>query len=152
MDNAGFRVAELSLQGFSCSHIMVMVGLDAMDKSNPDLLRAMSGLALGMGNGLTCGVLTGGCCMLGLYAGKGGRDEDADPRLLRMLEEFTEWFGETCHQSHYPGTDCADIMQGNPQLKTERCPGLTLQAVHKVFEILDANGFAPDGSGRETGV
>lgn len=152
MDHAGFRVAELSLQGFSCSHIMVMMGLDALERDSPELLRAMSGLAIGMGNGLSCGVLTGGCCLPGLYAGKGGRDEEADARLTLMLEEYTDWFSDTCHQCHYPGTDCADIMQGNPQRKAERCPALTLRAVQKVFEILDANGFAPDGTGRETGI
>jgi hypothetical protein len=151
MQNEDFRVAELSLQGFSCSHIMITMGLDALGHDNPELLRAMSGLAVGMGNGLTCGVLTGGCCLLALYAGKGNRDEEVDPRLPLMLEEYTEWFGDECRANKYPGIDCADIMQGNPQLKTERCPGLTLRAVRKVFEILEANGFSPDNAERETG-
>jgi hypothetical protein len=148
MHDEGFRVAELSLQGFSCSHIMVAMGLEAMGRESPELMRAMSALSQGMGNGLACGILTGGCCLLGLYAGKGGRDEEPDERLPRMLEEFTEWFSEECRPK-YRGIDCADIMQGNPRLKVERCPALTLAAVHKVFEILEANGFALDGSQRD---
>ncbi|MBV8646097.1 DVU_1555 family C-GCAxxG-C-C protein [Paludibacterium sp.] len=147
MNDEGFCVAEWSLQGFTCSHIMVMMGLRAMGHDNPELLRAMSGLSLGMGNGLTCGVLTGGCCLLGLYAGKGGSDEEADPRLARMLEEYTEWFSDEC-RGKYPGTDCADIMQGRPDLKVERCPGLTLAGVQKAFEILDAYRFSPDNAER----
>jgi hypothetical protein len=145
MQDTAFRVAELSLQGFTCSHIMLRLGLDALGRDNPDLMRAMSGLALGMGNGLDCGVLTGGCCLLGLYAGKSGRDDEADPRLPLLLEEYTEWFRDE-YGARHGGIRCADIMRGDPQLKVERCPAMTLAAVNKVFEILEARGFSLDGS------
>ena len=32
-------------------------------------MRAMSGLVSGCGTGKLCGALTGGCCVLGMYAG-----------------------------------------------------------------------------------
>jgi len=151
MHDEAFRVAELSLQGFTCSHIMVTMGLDAQGRRSPELLRAMSGLAQGMGCGMTCGVLSGGCCLLGLYAGKGGRDEDAHPSLPLMLEEFSEWFRDEC-QPKYGGINCADITLNDPRLKVERCPDLTLAAVRKVFEILEVNDFALDTPHTDTDV
>ena len=77
MADDAFRVAELSLKGYKCSHIVMQIGLDEQQKTNPDLMRAMSGLASGMGGGLTCGALTGACCLIGLYAGMDG-DQKGD--------------------------------------------------------------------------
>jgi len=149
--NDDFRVAELALKGYKCSHILIQIGLDAQGKTNPELLRAMSGLANGMSDGLTCGALTGGCCLIGLYAGMDGQGHDEHGRLPLMLEEYTEWFREEFGRS-YGGTDCAQIMQDDPRLRVERCPSLILQAVKKAREILEANGFELDGvSGAEQG-
>ena len=150
MTDPAFRVAELSLKGYRCSHILVQIGLDAQDKSNPDLLRAMSGLASGMGSGLACGALTGGCCLIGLYAGGDGERDD-HPSLPLMLEEYVDWFRDE-YTPLYGGIDCAQIIERNPQLRGERCPGLILAAVRKACEILEANGFELDGrSGAEQG-
>jgi C_GCAxxG_C_C family probable redox protein len=151
MNEDDFRVAELALKGYKCSHILVQIGLDAQGLENPELLRAMSGLATGMGAGMTCGVLTGGCCLIGMYAGKDGEGRDEHGRLPLMLEEYTEWFRDEFGQ-RYDGIDCAQIMQDDPQLKNQRCPGLILAAVKKAREILEANGFELDGiSGAEQG-
>ena len=149
MNEDDFRVAELALKGYKCSHILVQIGLDAQGKSNPDLLRAMSGLANGMGDGLTCGALTGGCCLIALYAGMDGEGHDEHGRLPLMLSEYTEWFREEFGK-RYGGLDCAQITQDDARLKNERCPGLILAAVRKAREILEANGFELDGvSGAE---
>jgi C_GCAxxG_C_C family probable redox protein len=151
MAGEDFRVAELLLGGFKCSHVLVQIGLDAQGKNNPDLLRAMSGLANGMGSGLACGALTGGCCLIAMYAGMDGEGHDEHGRLALMLEEYTEWFREEFNR-RYGGTDCAQIMQDNPQLRVERCPGLIVEAVRKAREILEAHGFELDGvSGDEQG-
>ena len=151
MNEDDFRVAELALKGYKCSHILVQIGLDALSKENPELLRAMSGLAAGMGVGLTCGALTGGCCLIGLYAGKDGDQREDHERLPLMLEEFVDWFQEE-YGPRYGGIDCGEIIQGNQQLKGQRCPGLILDAVKKAREILEANGFELDGrSGAEQG-
>lgn len=149
MTDESFRVAELALKGYKCSHILVQIGLDAQEKTNPDLLRAMSGLANGMGGGLACGALTGGCCLIGMYAGMDGEGRDEHGRLPLMLEEFAEWFREHAG-TRYGGIDCETIMQDDPRLRNERCPGLILDAINKAKEILDANGFELDGrSGSE---
>ena len=148
MNEDDFRVAELALKGYRCSHILVQVGLDAQNKDNPDLLRAMSGLASGMGSGLACGALSGGCCLIGLYAGGDGERDD-HPSLPLLLEEYVDWFRDE-YTPRYGGTDCAQIIERNPQLRGERCPGLILAAVRKACEILEANGFELDGrSGAE---
>ncbi|HEY8907863.1 MAG TPA: C-GCAxxG-C-C family protein [Rhodoferax sp.] len=158
MPNENFRVAELALKGYKCSHILVQIGLDAQEKINPDLLRAMSGLANGMGSGLSCGALSGGCCLIGMYAGADhqGSDEHGrlpfeHGRLPLMLEEYVEWFREEAEQ-RFGGIDCKTIMQDDPHLRNERCPGLILDAVLKAKEILEVNGFELDGrSGAEQG-
>lgn len=149
MADENFRVAQLLLQGYKCSHVMVQLGLDAQEKSNPDLLRAMSGLASGMCNGLACGTLTGGCCLIGMYAGMDDENHGENQRLPLMLEEYVEWFRDEC-SARFGGIECAQIIEGKPELRVERCPGLILDAVLKAKEILEANGFDLDGrSGAE---
>ena len=39
----------LRKQGFYCSQILMLQGMEMMGKSNPDLIRAMHGLAGGLG-------------------------------------------------------------------------------------------------------
>ena len=43
------RMLELAQKGFYCSQILLFLGLEAQGKSDPDLIRAMSGLAGGWG-------------------------------------------------------------------------------------------------------
>ncbi|WP_018606891.1 DVU_1555 family C-GCAxxG-C-C protein [Uliginosibacterium gangwonense] len=151
MPDDDFRVAELMLKGYKCSHILVQIGLDEQAKDNPDLLRAISGLANGMGCGLACGVLTGGCCLIAMYAGMDTQKHEEHELLYLMLEEYTDWFRSE-YGERYGGTDCSQIIRGDPRLRNERCPGLILAAVQKAREILEANGFELDGiSGRSQG-
>jgi hypothetical protein len=151
MADEDFRVAQLALQGYRCSHILVQIGLDGQGKSNPDLLGAMSGLAGGLGCGLNCGALAGGCCLIGMYAGMDGDRRDDHPSLPLMLEEYVDWFRDE-YTPRYGGIDCAQIVQRNPQLRGERCPSLIREAVRKATEILQEHGFELDGrSGAEQG-
>ena len=86
------RLIELRKQGFFCSQILILLGLELQGKDNPDLVRAMHALAGGLGfTGETCGSLMGGASLLGLYAGKGAPGDEDDPRLIFMVEdlEFT---------------------------------------------------------------
>ena len=79
MSDDSFRIAELLLQGDTCSHILPKLALEALGRDNPDLVRALSALAVGMGRGLVCGSLTGGCCVLGLYGGRADESETVHP-------------------------------------------------------------------------
>ncbi|MBZ0309444.1 MAG: C-GCAxxG-C-C family protein, partial [Anaerolineae bacterium] len=72
MMNEPDRMKKLKEQGFFCSQIIMILGLELQGKENPDLVRAMHGLAGGLGfTGETCGALTGGSSVLGVYAGRG---------------------------------------------------------------------------------
>jgi C_GCAxxG_C_C family probable redox protein len=142
------RMLELSQQSFACSQILLMLGLEAQGKANPDLIRAMHALAGGVGGcGDVCGTLTGGACLLGLYAGRGSAEEAEDPRLNLMIGELMAWFADRYGQL-YGGVHCADILGGDPQNRLSRCPEIVSGTYEKVKELLVTNGF--DLAGGET--
>jgi hypothetical protein len=49
MNDEAFRMIELAGQGFYCSQILLILGLEAQGKENPDLIRTMNALAGGAG-------------------------------------------------------------------------------------------------------
>ena len=135
------RMSELKNQGYYCSQILLMLDLEMRGKSNPDLVRAMQGLAGGIGfTGLTCGVLTGAACWLGLYAGKGTSTDEDDPRLIFMTEDLVRWFQQTWGE-RFGGIDCDDILANGVGRMANRCAEITLETRQKVKEILVENGF-----------
>lgn len=153
MSDEAFRVMELSLQGFECSQILARMDLDAQGRSNPELVRAMSGLLAGLGCGRVCGCLTGGCCVLGLHAGRGDEEDQEDERLGDMLAELVEWF-ERRYGSRYGGTSCDAITRKDAALRLSRCPEIVIETFQKTRQILADNGYAPDrgriaGAGEE---
>lgn len=131
------RVGELLRQGLHCSQIMMQLGLDALELDRPDLVKAMRGLAGGLGGcGHNCGALTGGVCMISLVAGRGATEETADPDLAAMVSELLAWFEET-----YGSAECADIIQGDRDNIPLTCPGLVCACGRKALEILHGYGF-----------
>jgi C_GCAxxG_C_C family probable redox protein len=139
MDDLMFRLMELKAKGYYCSQIMMLLALENQDKTNPDLIRAMSGLAFGIGVGEVCGALTGGACILSLYGGKGTDDEEEHCRFMGMLHELGVWFKGTCGVQ-YGGISC-DVISEEGAKRTERCGPLVAATYQKVFEILLENGF-----------
>ncbi|MCE1237296.1 MAG: C-GCAxxG-C-C family protein [Hyphomicrobiales bacterium] len=137
-----FRIAELLFSGLKCSHILMKLALEAQGRDDPDLVRVMSGLALGMGQGFNCGALSAGCCVLGLYAGRGSEVEAEDPRFAAALDAFSGWFHASAKQ-RFGGIDCADIMKFDPALKAERCPALIVEVWDKLKEVLTEQGIDP---------
>jgi hypothetical protein len=143
------RMRKLKQQGFFCSQILIILGLELQGKSNPDLVRCMHGLAGGLGfTGETCGTLTGGACLLGLYAGKGMPEEEFDPRLLSMIEALVAWFKESVG-AQYGGITCGHILEDNLQNQLTRCPPLVAGTYQKVKELLVENGFDLSGADHE---
>jgi C_GCAxxG_C_C family probable redox protein len=133
------RMLELAGQGFHCSQILLFLGLDAQEKSNPDLIRAMAGLAGGVGfSGDICGALTGGACLLALYAGRGTADEEEDPRLNVMINELVEWFTQEFSEC-YGGIHCREILGDDPRNQTSRCPELVTRTYERVKYLLLEN-------------
>ena len=139
MNEESFRVAELLLDDFKCSHILMRLALEAQGSDDPDLVRAMSGLALGMGQGFNCGALSAGCCVIGYYAGRGGDGEREHPELGAMLDDFTGWFNAAA-TGQYGGINCSDIMKFDETLKRDRCPALIIATWDKIKETLANHG------------
>jgi len=139
MDDLMLQIARYKQQGFYCSQILVLLGLEALDRENPDLIRTMHGLARGLGSGEVCGALTGGVALLSLYAGCGDSGGQEDPRLGAMLQDFVAWFKET-YGVPFGGIRCAEILGDDPQNQV-RCGQMVLGAYEKATALLIENGF-----------
>lgn len=139
------KLAALRKQGFFCSQILMLLGLELQGKTNPDLVRSMHGLAGGIGfNGETCGVLTGSACLMGLYAGNGLPEEDEDPRLMFMIQDLFKWFNQNIGEQ-YGSIRCEEILQGDRRNMAVRCPDMILSAYQKCKDLLVENGFDLSG-------
>lgn len=139
------RLNQLKEQGFFCSQIIMLEGLDLLGKRNPDLVRSMHALAHGIGySGEICGALTGAACLLGLYAGKGAPEDQNDPRLDQMLMELVDWFKEQ-YVPRFGSIRCEDILMSRPALQVSPCPELVQSSLQKVKELLVENGFDLSG-------
>ena len=133
------RMAELSMQGYGCSQILMLLALEAEGKSNPDLIRAISGLHAGLASGKLCGALSGGACVLALKGGRAAPNEAEDPRLPFRIQQLVEWF-EAEYGSRYGGIDCDDIVGVDPRNKLSRCPKIVLAVAEKVRALLSSEG------------
>lgn len=133
-----FRMFELAAQGFCCSQILLILGLEEQGKDNPDLIKAMNGLCGGLGrSGKVCGVLTGGVCLIGLYAGKGSAADHNNYQLNKMVNVLLEWFEEK-----YGSMECFDIIDDsldNGNQYPVKCGNLVLETYDKIQEILSTN-------------
>ena len=139
------ELVTLRKQGFYCSQILVLQGMEMMGKSNPDLIRAMHGLAGGLGfSGELCGALTGGASLLGLYAGKGTAEQPEDPRLDFMIQDLVKWF-KAEYTEQFGGIRCEEILAGNSQNQSIRCPVLVNGVLQKVKDLLIENGYDLSG-------
>jgi hypothetical protein len=95
MDDIALKMIQLAGKGYSCSQIPMLLALDARGEQNPALVRAIGGLAYGCGSSRgTCGIWTGGSCVLALFAGKGSDEERESERYMVMLEELSDWFSD----------------------------------------------------------
>ena len=141
MTDSRTRMMELALKGYGCSQMLVMMALEDRGESSPELVRAISGLHGGLGfSGKICGALTGGCCALGLYAGRGAAGEVEDARLMPMVQELVDWF-EQEYGPRYGGIDCATILQDDARNRLKRCPEIVTAVSERIAEILRANDY-----------
>jgi hypothetical protein len=146
MDDTTIRLLQLGQQGFTCSQIIMLLALELRGEENPGLVRAMGGLAYGCGSGRgSCGVLTGGCCVLALYAGKGSTDEAPSDRLDLMLQELNDWFGGHTGCSADDMSCDAIVGEAGPQASRQQCGSILQDTYGKVLEILTTNGIDPFG-------
>lgn len=135
------RMLELRRHGFYCSQILMKMALDLQGRDDPALVRAMEGLAGGLGfTGEACGTLTAGASVLGLYAGRGRESEDDDPTLIFMVEDLVKWFTEG-YGRDFGGIRCRDILASDPNSQATRCPAMIAGTYQKIKELLVENGF-----------
>lgn len=134
------RLLELSQRGYACSQILLILGLEVNGEENPALVRAMTGLNEGLsGNGKLCGALTGGCCLLSYFAGRGADEEEDNPALQKMVAELIYWFEENYGQQ-YGGINCDVILEDNAANRIERCPGIVEGVFNRCMNLLQENG------------
>lgn len=130
-----FHMFQLATQGFCCSQIMLILGLDEQGRENPDLIKAMHGLCGGIGrSGKTCGALTGGACLIGLNVGKGTPIESGHIKINLMINNLLEWF-ENSHGS----IECDGILEhslGEGNEYPVQCGNIVSTTFNKVQEIL----------------
>lgn len=143
MNESDLRMMELAGKGYCCSQILVLLALEEMDRENPDLVRAASGLCSGLGDcSGTCGVLTGATLLVGLFAGKGLDMEESHEAFPLMLESLQDWFSGAV--SEYGGHSCREILGGEcGQPDPVRCGGLVAEAYDQVRTLLSDNGLDP---------
>jgi hypothetical protein len=135
------RVLELGRQRFYCSQIVMTMALDLQGRDDPSLIRAMEGLAGGLGfSGEVCGTLTAGAAALGLYAGRGRASDDEDPTMVFMVGDLVRWFTDG-YGAAYSGIRCHEIVGGDASNQATRCPAMIAGTFQKVKDLLVENGF-----------
>jgi hypothetical protein len=142
MGAARERMQELARQGYQCSQILIILGLESRGEVNPDLVRAVNGLAGGCDEGsCTCGGLTSGCCLIALFAGKGAPEEKPNENYSAMMKELVRWFWNK-YGFKYGGVDCLAITETNGvQAPIQRCWEIMEDVYHKAVNILVLNGI-----------
>jgi len=142
---------ELGAKGYSCAQMLVIGALRLMGRENPDLVRAVAGLAQGVGCGELCGALSGGACLLSLYTGKGRDSEMPHDKGTLLVSELTDWFANELCQGN--GVACVAIINRilesvedcEPSDKRRICEIHCINMVAKVWEkcleLLRENGF-----------
>lgn len=91
--DVGNRLNELGLKGYCCSQIILQMGLDLKNKTNSDLIQAVSGLGMGLNEGLLCGSLTGGACLLSLLEPEKSKDFLINDLVNWFKKEYGELYG-----------------------------------------------------------
>jgi C_GCAxxG_C_C family probable redox protein len=137
-DEMLMQLLRLKAKGFCCAQIILILALEAQGKTNADLVRSMGGLCFGVNAGETCGALTGGACLISLYAGKGDEREVPDDRCMLMVHELVEWFRNSADEL-YGGMRCDDILEKYPDRSI--CGKIVADTYEKCINILVDHGF-----------
>lgn len=140
MNDLLMQLMRLKAKGYCCAQILLILALEAQGRTDPDLVRSVGGLCFGINwSGEICGALSGGACLISLYAGKGSDMETPDDGHQGMMGELVEWFrGEA---EEYGGTECSEILERYPDRSI--CGKIVSETYEKCMEILTAHGFDP---------
>lgn len=142
MDDLSLRLFKLSSEGFCCAQIMYKLALEDEGSQNDDLIRAAQGLCRGIADTQkTCGILSGGIGVLGLYAAKGNEVEEAKEGFSQMVKAYHDWF-----KLEFGSTKCVTLIgvtdfHGEDQSYKMKCADMIKKAYVKVYEILSEYGY-----------
>jgi hypothetical protein len=140
LDGRFLDVMSLHREGYCCSQIMAILALKDQGRDDPDLVRAMAGLCHGIASMRdTCGVLSGGACLISLHAGKGSDREASHRELPLMLFELAEWFKSRTGGT-FAGMKCSEILARSPDQRI--CLALTSETYEKVVSILRSHDIS----------
>jgi len=141
VDDMILQMMRLKAKGYCCTQIILILSLEAQGKTNPDLVRSVGGLCFGVHwSGEVCGALSGGACLISLYAGKGADEETPDSQYTMMVGELVEWFTIAAHDE-YGGTRCHEILEKFPDRSI--CSLIVADTYKKCLDILVSHGFDP---------
>ncbi len=141
MNDTISRLMKLIAEGYCCTQIMLILALEAQGRDNADLVRSAGGLCLGIyGSGEVCGALSGGACLISLYAGKGSAKEVVDDRYMMMIVELADRF-KTAAENEYGGTRCDEILSKFPDRSI--CAQIVTDTYGNCMDILVSHGFDP---------
>ena len=143
-NNMTFRIYRLASSGLCCTQIMLKMTLEEEEGKNSDLLRAFRGMCGGIDNrGKTCGILTAGIGIIGLYAANGNEGEVCREDFEVMMDEYVDWF-----ENEFKSTDCRELM-GTRDISNlgkrinypEKCAYITQKSYVKLHAILAGHGY-----------
>ncbi|MCB2295294.1 C-GCAxxG-C-C family protein [Clostridium algoriphilum] len=134
-----FRMFKLASLGYCCSQILIIMYLEKNEMENVSLVKAMAGFCAGMGNtGKTCGIVTGGVCLFGIYAGKGIDTETRDDNLKKMIQKYVQWFEEEFESSECVDMITVDVLNDmeNNEGYPIKCGNAIQKSYNKINELL----------------
>ncbi|HEX2966177.1 MAG TPA: C-GCAxxG-C-C family protein [Syntrophorhabdaceae bacterium] len=139
MNDTVLRLVQLKKMGYCCSQMMMILALETQKKTNPDLVRSIGGLCFGVyGTGEACGALTGGACLISMFAGKGTEEEISNDRYISMIRELSDWFHGMADED-FGGVRCDDILRKFPD--RSMCAQIVADTYEKCMAILAENGL-----------
>lgn len=142
MNDTILRLVKLKGMGYCCSQMMMILALEQQGKINQDLIKSLGGLCFGIyGTGEACGALTGGSCLISLYAGKGSDEETASGKYITMIRELSDWFHGMADEE-FGGIRCDAILNKFPD--KSMCAQIVADTYQKSMDILHENGFDPE--------
>jgi C_GCAxxG_C_C family probable redox protein len=118
-------------KGYHCSQALMLLSLEQRGLSNPLMVRALGGLALGMFSSRTCGALTGSACVIASYFPR-EEGEDEPTAYRAPVHEMTAWF-----KDQFGSTECLELVENDPGQIRRFCPILIEKCFEKIMSILE---------------
>lgn len=131
------RLLELAAQGMTCSQMLMIMALEEAGIECPEAVRTVTGLCGGLGYcGRECGALTGGCCVLSFFGGKGVPEEEPDLEFLTVIREYVDWFVKSYGEDD--GTcSCQSILGGDFSMIQSVCMPIVADCFEKLMELME---------------